>query len=122
MLRRSGDQHRFHADAAELVLHGFVDPGQRIGVHRQLAVATRHRTSSAPRRVWLKGAPKAVLRLCAVQGATLHAARDAAEAMAARALCALAFATVDDDALDTAVGFDALRFRPRQYSHGHGRF
>jgi magnesium-transporting ATPase (P-type) len=77
-------------------------------------MATRHRTAGAPRRVWIKGAPEAVLRLCAAEGgATLHAARDAAEAMAARALRVLAFATVDDDALDAAAGFDALAGRAR---------
>jgi magnesium-transporting ATPase (P-type) len=64
--------------------------------------------------VWIKGAPEAVLRLCAAEGgAALHVARDAADAMAARALRVLAFATVDDDALDAAAGFDALAGRAR---------
>ena len=72
-------------------------------------MATRHRMDSAARRVWIKGAPEAVLRLCAAEGgAALQAARDAAEAMATQALRVLAFATVDDDALDASAGFDAL--------------
>jgi magnesium-transporting ATPase (P-type) len=77
-------------------------------------MATRHRSAGEPRRVWIKGAPEAVLRLCAAEGgAALHVARDAADAMAARALRVLAFATVDDDALDAAAGFDALAGRAR---------
>jgi Ca2+-transporting ATPase len=77
-------------------------------------MATRHRMAGAPRRVWIKGAPEAVLRLCAgADGAALQAARDAAEAMATQALRVLAFATVDDDALDPAAGFDALAGRAR---------
>ncbi len=77
-------------------------------------MATRHRQDGAPRRVWIKGAPEAVLRLCAADGtACLQAAREAAEAMATQALRVLAFATVDDDALDAAAGFDALAGRAR---------
>jgi magnesium-transporting ATPase (P-type) len=77
-------------------------------------MATRHRMAGAPRRVWIKGAPEAVLRLCAAEGgAAARAARDAAEAMAARALRVLAFAVVDDDALEAAAGFDALAGRAR---------
>ncbi len=77
-------------------------------------MATRHRMDSAARRVWIKGAPEAVLRLCAAEGgAALQAARDAAEAMATQALRVLAFATVDDDALDAKAGFDALAGRAR---------
>ena len=72
-------------------------------------MATRHRMDSAARRVWIKGAPEAVLRLCASEGgAAQQAARDAAEGMATQALRVLAFATVDDDALDATAGFDAL--------------
>jgi Ca2+-transporting ATPase len=72
-------------------------------------MATRHRMDSEARRVWIKGAPEAVLRLCAAEcGEALQAARDAAEAMATQALRVLAFATVDDDALDAKAGFDAL--------------
>ncbi|WP_088287531.1 HAD-IC family P-type ATPase [Ideonella sp. A 288] len=77
-------------------------------------MATRHRMADAPRRVWIKGAPEAVLRLCRADGGTtLQAARDAAEAMATQALRVLAFAAVDDDGLDAAAGFDALAGRAR---------
>ena len=77
-------------------------------------MATRHAAADAPRRVWIKGAPEAVLRLCASEdGALLQAARDAAEGMATQALRVLAFATVDDDSLDAAAGFDALVGRAR---------
>ncbi|WP_298831932.1 HAD-IC family P-type ATPase [uncultured Piscinibacter sp.] len=77
-------------------------------------MATRHRLADAPRRVMIKGAPEAVLRLCdGVGDAELRAAREAAEAMSARALRVLAFAVVDDDALDPAAGFDALDARAR---------
>jgi magnesium-transporting ATPase (P-type) len=72
-------------------------------------MATRHRMDSGARRVWIKGAPEAVLRLCAADGSVaLQAARDAAEGMATQALRVLAFATVDDDALDATAGFEAL--------------
>ncbi len=75
-------------------------------------MATRHAAADAPRRVWIKGAPEAVLRLCAAEGgAALQAARDAAEGMATQALRVLAFATVDDDMLDATTGFDALAGR-----------
>ena len=75
-------------------------------------MATRHRLPDAPCRVYLKGAPEAVLRLCAGDGeAAVHAAREASEAMAAQALRVLAFAAVDDDALDG--GFEALAGRAR---------
>jgi magnesium-transporting ATPase (P-type) len=77
-------------------------------------MATRHRCADAPRRVMVKGAPEAVLRLChGVDAATLHAARASAEAMAGRALRVLAFAVVDDDALDAAAGFEVLEGRAR---------
>jgi Ca2+-transporting ATPase len=75
-------------------------------------MATRHRCADAPRRVMVKGAPEAVLRL-GVGAADAHAARAAAEAMARRALRVLAVATVDDDALDAAEGFGALDGRVR---------
>ena len=75
-------------------------------------MATRHRESGAPHTVYVKGAPEAVLRLCAADGPTvLHAARANADAMAARALRVLAVARVDDDPLDPADGFDALAGR-----------
>ena len=76
-------------------------------------MATRHRMADAPRRVLLKGAPEALLRLCGTDAAVLQAARDAAEGMATRALRVLAFGAVDDDALDAAAGFDALAGRVR---------
>ena len=75
-------------------------------------MATRHRFDGAPRRVLVKGAPEAVLQLCATDGtAALHAARGAAEAMATKALRVLAFASVEDDPLDA--GFEALGGRAR---------
>ena len=75
-------------------------------------MATRHGDLTAPRQVFIKGAPEAVLRLCVADGqAALHAARDAAEGMASRALRVLAVATVADDPLDTVGGFDALAGR-----------
>lgn len=75
-------------------------------------MATRHRMPDAPHRVWVKGAPEAVLRLCADGGAPeLQAARVAAEAMASQALRVLAFAVVDECVLDAAAGFDALHGR-----------
>jgi Ca2+-transporting ATPase len=53
-----------------------------------------------------------VLGLCAADGTALtHAARMAAEAMAARALRVLAFAVVQDDPLDADAGFAALAGR-----------
>lgn len=72
-------------------------------------MATRHRLAEAPRRVFIKGAPEAVLRLC---GRPATEARTMAESMAAQALRVLAFAMVDDDALD-AGGFDPLAGRAR---------
>ena len=77
-------------------------------------MATRHATATEPRRVWIKGAPEAVLRLCTRQEASaLESARRASEAMATQALRVLAFATLEDDALDPAAGFDALAGRAR---------
>ena len=77
-------------------------------------MATRHRLADAPRRVYIKGAPEAVLGLCAADGTTLtQAASIAAEAMAARALRVLAFAVVQDDPLDADAGFAALAGRAR---------
>ncbi len=77
-------------------------------------MATRHRLAGAPRRVFVKGAPEAVLRLTAAEGpAALHSARAAAEALAARALRVLALAVVEDDPLDLGAGFDALAGRAR---------
>jgi Ca2+-transporting ATPase len=73
-------------------------------------MATCHRLGAAPRAVLLKGAPEALLRLCA-DTEPVAQARRAAEAMAARALRVLAFGRVDDDALQA--GFDPLRGRVR---------
>jgi P-type Ca2+ transporter type 2C len=75
-------------------------------------MATRHADAMVPRRVFIKGAPEAVLRLCVAEGqAALHAARDAAEGMAGQALRVLAVATVADDPLEAAGGFDVLAGR-----------
>ncbi|MCA3076144.1 MAG: HAD-IC family P-type ATPase [Rhodocyclaceae bacterium] len=75
-------------------------------------MATRHGGLPSPRRVFIKGAPEAVLRLCTADGqAALQAAREAAEGMAARALRVLAVAVVADDALEAQAGFDALAGR-----------
>jgi len=75
-------------------------------------MATRHAGPAAPRRVFIKGAPEAVLRLCVADGqVTLHAAREAAEGMASQALRVLAVASVEDDPLTAADGFDALAGR-----------
>lgn len=72
-------------------------------------MATRHRLDGAPRRVLIKGAPEAVLRLCTGSAPELLLqAREQAEQLAGRALRVLAFATVDDAALDAEAGFDAL--------------
>ncbi|MBA4343335.1 MAG: haloacid dehalogenase [Methylibium sp.] len=72
-------------------------------------MATRHRLDGAPRRVMIKGAPEAVLRLCVGSAPELLLqAREQAEHLAGRALRVLAFATVDDAALDAEAGFDAL--------------
>jgi Ca2+-transporting ATPase len=78
-------------------------------------MATRHRCAGTPRQVLIKGSPESVLRLCAGQldPPALRSARAAAEAMAAQALRVLAFAVVDDDALDADAGFDALAGRAR---------
>jgi len=75
-------------------------------------MATCHAVVKAPRRVFIKGAPEAVLRLCVTDGeAALHAAREAAECMAGHALRVLAVAAVTDDPLEAAAGFDALAGR-----------
>ena len=77
-------------------------------------MATRHRFADAPRRVFIKGAPEAVLCLCTADDAqAVQAARTAAEAMAGRALRVLAFSVVDDDPLDAGAGLCALAGRAR---------
>ena len=76
-------------------------------------MATRHRLVDAPRRVFVKGSPEAVFRLCSglTDAPTLAAARAAAEAQATRALRVLALAQVDDDTLDGGFGMLAGRAR-----------
>ena len=75
-------------------------------------MATLHGGLPTPRRVFIKGAPEAVLRLCTADGqAALQVAREAAEGMAGRALRVLAVAAVADDALDEQAGFTALAGR-----------
>jgi Ca2+-transporting ATPase len=77
-------------------------------------MATGHRRADAPQRVLVKGAPEAVLRLCGTdQARVVHAARGAADAMAARAMRVLACAQLDGVALDAGAGFDALAGRAR---------
>jgi magnesium-transporting ATPase (P-type) len=67
-------------------------------------MATRHGC-----QVFIKGAPEALLRLCAADGQpALNAAREAAEGLASQALRVLAVAIVADDPLDIAGSFDAL--------------
>ena len=75
-------------------------------------MATRHRMAGKAHRVFVKGAPEAVLGLCG-RGTPHDAARAAADAMASRALRVLAFAVLDDDALDAQAGFGALAGRAR---------
>ena len=107
-----------------LALKGGVDPDALRHAHPRAAelpfdsdvklMATRHALPGAPRKVLVKGAPEAVLRLCGGEPAALReAARARAEAMAAQALRVLAFAAVDDDPLDAAAGFDVLAGRAR---------
>ncbi|WP_425260724.1 cation-translocating P-type ATPase [Rubrivivax sp. RP6-9] len=77
-------------------------------------MATRHAMDGAPRRVFVKGAPESVLRLCGGEApAVVQGARAAAEAMAAQALRVLAVAEVPDDPLAPEAGFDALTGRAR---------
>jgi magnesium-transporting ATPase (P-type) len=107
-----------------LALKGGVDPDVSRRAHPRAAewpfdsgvklMATRHALPGFARKVLIKGAPEAVLRLCSGAPAVLHdAARARAEAMAGQALRVLAFASVDDDALDAAASFDVLAGRAR---------
>jgi magnesium-transporting ATPase (P-type) len=76
-------------------------------------MATAHRGSDRP-RVYVKGAPEALLPLCsAAAGSTLVAARAAADEMAAQALRVLAVALVEDQELDPDAGFAPLRGHAR---------
>ena len=75
-------------------------------------MATRHNGPEAARRVYIKGAPEAVMRLCATGASDgLHTAREAAEAYARLAMRVLAVACVADDPLDPAEGFRAIKGR-----------
>jgi magnesium-transporting ATPase (P-type) len=70
-------------------------------------MATRHGGE-----LFVKGAPEAVLALCAADGAAaVRAARDAADALAGRALRVLAVAAAPGDALAGEAGLDELRGR-----------
>jgi magnesium-transporting ATPase (P-type) len=72
-------------------------------------MATQHRLGDAPGRVFIKGSPEAVLRLCgADEAAVTREAHAAADRLAARALRVLAFAVVDDAVLEPRSGFAAL--------------
>jgi len=78
-------------------------------------MVTRHRLDGAPPRVWIKGAPEAVLHLTSrADGAVAtHAASAAADSLASAALRVLALATVDDDTADPGLDCDALEGRAR---------
>ncbi len=75
-------------------------------------MATCHCGAEAPHRVIVKGAPEAVFRLCAPEGAAAgESVRKAAEAMAARALRVLAVAGLDEGTLDASAGFERFAGR-----------
>jgi magnesium-transporting ATPase (P-type) len=75
-------------------------------------MATGHSGLAGPGLIYLKGAPEAVLRLCSLNGQdVIHAARDAAEEMAGRALRVLAVARIDDYQLDATSTFGDLAGR-----------
>lgn len=77
-------------------------------------MATQHRLDDASTRVIVKGSPEAVLALCrAADEPACRAARAQAEAMASQALRVLAFAQLDEAAIDPARGFAALGGRAR---------
>ena len=78
-------------------------------------MATRHLGPDGVHRVWVKGAPEAVLRLASAHdgGPATRAARAQAEAMAARAWRVLAVAEGEDGTLEPAAGFGALAGRVR---------
>jgi Ca2+-transporting ATPase len=75
-------------------------------------MATRHTLQDGGRRLLIKGAPEAVLRLCA-PGTPRRDAMAAADAMASRALRVLGFASIDDALPDLCDGFEALAGRAR---------
>jgi Ca2+-transporting ATPase len=75
-------------------------------------MATRHGGPAGRQRVFIKGAPEAVLRLCVADGLpALGAARAAAEDMASHALRVLAVACVEDVPLPVSGDFAALAGR-----------
>ena len=80
-------------------------------------MASLHAADETGQRLYVKGAPEAVLRLCTADDApTLQAARAAAEAMAQRALRVLAVAASapgPEDGPALQGGFDALAGRVR---------
>ena len=77
-------------------------------------MATLVRLPDAARRIFVKGAPEAVLSLCGGEPAQiLEAARLAAEGMSSQALRVLAFAEVGGGDLDAEAGFAALAGRCR---------
>jgi magnesium-transporting ATPase (P-type) len=72
-------------------------------------MATAHADAAGVHRVIVKGAPEAVLRLCAhADAAALESARAAADRLASRALRVLAVAVVDGRELQAQAGFEAL--------------
>ena len=75
-------------------------------------MATRHGGPTPPSRVFIKGAPEAVLGLCTADSQTSRdAASEAAQDMAGQALRVLAVALAPDDPLDASGGFGALTGR-----------
>lgn len=71
-------------------------------------MATYHRATNARGRIFIKGAPEHVLRLCALDGdPARQAARDAAEEMAGGSLRVLAVACLVEERPEVARGFDA---------------
>ncbi|HSQ69416.1 MAG TPA: HAD-IC family P-type ATPase, partial [Steroidobacteraceae bacterium] len=78
-------------------------------------MATWHPAGESTRRVWIKGAPEAVLRLTRGYDGphSVRAAAAAAESLASRALRVLAFATVDGDGPVSEVRVDSLVGRAR---------
>jgi len=68
-------------------------------------MATLHGGIAGPQRIFIKGAPEAVMRLCVADGpSALHAARVAAEDMAGQALRVLAVAWINDEPQQVANG------------------
>lgn len=71
-------------------------------------MATQHSATGAPDRIFVKGAPEHVLRLCALDGDSAgQAARDAAEEMAGDSLRVLAVACVLEERPAVERSFDA---------------